>query len=128
MAAAAVASAGLTVAVGRSVAVGATMVGTGCGVAVAMGASVGVIGGAGIGAAASRRDPHPVRTSKAMLAPSASTPCRVSHPGVPRTVSPGAERLKEQRPAPWFLRALQGYPGIHLSSHAPKGVRTVNAP
>src|SRR2546428_206884 len=132
MAASAVASAGLTVAVGRSVAVGATMVGTGRGVAEAVGVGVGVIVGAGrgvavgagvgvgrscvgvggvvrrggtvgvagMGVAASRRDPHPLRTIRAMLAPSASNPCRVSHPGVPRTVYPGAQRLKEQRPAP----------------------------
>src|SRR5919204_258087 len=119
MAASAVASAGLTVAVGRSVTVGATMVGTGSGVAVAVGVGVivgvgsgvavgagmdvvrraGTVGVAGVGAADSRRDPHPQRTSKAMLTPSASNPCRVSHPGVPRTASPGAERLKGQRPA-----------------------------
>jgi hypothetical protein len=60
----------------------------------------GTVGVAGMGAADSRRDPHPLRTSKAMLAPSASARCRVSHPGVPRTVYPGAERFKEQRPAP----------------------------
>jgi len=60
----------------------------------------GTVGVAGMGGADSRCDPHPVRTSKAMLAPSASNPCRVSHPGVPRTVYPGAERLKERRPAP----------------------------
>jgi hypothetical protein len=100
--------------------VGATMVGTGSGVAVGAGVDVmvgwsvgdvvgvgvavaagtGVDGVAGMGAANSRRGPHPQRTSKAMLAPSASNPCRVSHPGVSRTASPGAERLKEQRPAP----------------------------
>ena len=47
MVASAVASTGLTVAMGRSVAVGATMVGTGSGVAV--GAGVDVIGGRGVG-------------------------------------------------------------------------------
>jgi hypothetical protein len=73
----------------------------------------GTVGVTGMGAAASRRDPHPLRTIKAMLTPSASILCRVSHPGVPRDPYPGAERLKEQWPAP-FLRALQGYPGIQL--------------
>ena len=60
----------------------------------------GTVGAASMLAANSRRGPHPQTTSKAMLAPSVSNPCRVSHPGVPRTVYPGAERLKEQRPAP----------------------------
>ena len=122
VAASAVASAGLTVAGGRSVAVGATMVGAGSGVAVAVGVGVGVIVGAGsgvavsagmdvvrragtvgvagMGAADSRRGPHPLRTIKAMLAPSTSILCRVSHRGVPRTLYPGAEQFKEQRPAP----------------------------
>src|SRR5947208_8465497 len=129
MAASAVASTGLTVAMGRSVAVGTTMVGTGSGVAVGAGVDVmggrgvgdvvgvaaavgtrgdgvagvgvvvgmdmvdvlscagagcscvgvagvvrrgGTVGVAGMGAADSRRDPHPLRTSKAMLAPNAS--------------------------------------------------------
>jgi hypothetical protein len=60
----------------------------------------GTVGVASMGAADSRRDPHPQRTSTAMLAPSVSNPCQVNHLGIPWTVSPGAERLKEQRPAP----------------------------
>jgi hypothetical protein len=60
----------------------------------------GTVGVIGMGAAASRRNPHPLRTIKAMLAPSASNPCRVSHPGVPRTISADAQQFKEQRPAP----------------------------
>jgi hypothetical protein len=60
----------------------------------------GIVGVTGMGTAASRRDPHPLRTIKAILAPSASNPCRVSHPGVPRTISPDAQQFKEQRPAP----------------------------
>jgi hypothetical protein len=60
----------------------------------------GIVGVTGMGTAASRRNPHPLRTIKAMLAPSASNPCRVSHPGVPRTISADAQQLKEQRPAP----------------------------
>ncbi|HKO24474.1 MAG TPA: hypothetical protein VJY65_06995, partial [Chloroflexota bacterium] len=60
----------------------------------------GTVGVAGMGAADSRRDPHPQRTSTATHAPSASNPCRVSHPGIPRTIAAGAQRLKEQRPAP----------------------------
>ena len=59
----------------------------------------GTVGDTDMGAAASRRDPHPLRTIKAMLAPSTSNLCRVSHRGVPRTLYPGAEQFKEQRPA-----------------------------
>ena len=92
---------GVAVAVGVGVGV---IVGAGSGVAVGAGMDVvmraGTVGVAGTGAAGSRRDPHPQRTSKAMLVPSASNPCRVSHLGVPRTASPGTERLKEQRPVP----------------------------
>jgi hypothetical protein len=95
-----VAGGGVVVAVDRVEVLSCAGVGRSC---VSVGGVVrraGTVGIAGMGAANSRRGPHPQTTSKAMLAPSVSNACRASHPGVPRTVHPGAERLKEQRPAP----------------------------
>jgi hypothetical protein len=86
----------------------------------------GTVGVAAMGAANSRRGPHPQTTSKAMLAPSVSNPCRVSHPGVPRTVYPGAERLKEQRPGlECCLKVVGLHASLRLRSHGkPRRLRS----